>query len=474
MMAPIQKTTFLISNRGMNDQVELDDFSSTSYSPTKSNVSDSHSASISTNQSNSSSSSNIDEKISSEKNSETYEEVGYWGNLLNLLNCMLGAGILSVPSTFNDSGIIVSLVIMIIVVLITHYATVITLILQGKTKASGIDELTEIYLGKVGSFLLSVMVIIFNVGACLAYLVLGVDFIVSWFSFAGIDVSSSLYRAIITFVYGLCIPILLSVPKSLRFLSYLSSITDFFIVFYFFAMLAKMIIGIRESGISDTICYAKADMKLFSSISIYATSFALPICILPIIWSFTPNVKKRCQSSYVSLAIVFALTAIPSIFVYIIFGENTEGNVLKNFKDDDILIVLVRIGFFLIVTMSYPVVTPCISASWSSIIFKVNNAADLTGWRRALILVITNGVTLIIAMFLPEMKPALEVGGAIGGCLGNFTVPGLLWIVASTKQKTHWTNILSMFLTAFGVITAVISTYTAVLSAIDAFKTVDF
>lgn len=421
------------------------------------------------------SSSGFDTDKKDEKAELGYKPIGFWGNLFNLLNCMLGAGILSIPSTFMDSGIIISLVIMVAVAMITHYATVITLTLQHKTGASGFDEMAMMILGKFGSYSLSFMIIIFNMGANLAYLVMAVDIIKSWLSFAGVDTSASLYRAIITFLYGLALPIALSIPRSLNFLGAISTIAVFFIAFYLIAIFIKFGIYVQQGNpIGQNIVIAKADIKLFSSISLYATAFSLPVCILPLIWQYTPDLKKRNFSSFLSLTIVFLVTCIPSIFAYLIFGDQCQGNILNNFADNDILMVIVRVGFFIIVTVSYPITHPAIICSFSALIFKENNASNLYGWRRALLLVLSNGIPLILGMFLPEMKPALEVGGALGGCLGNFFLPGIMWVLTSDKPKTHYTNILSILLSIFGLVSAVISTWIAVESAIDAFKTVKF
>ena len=411
------------------------------------------------------------------KEEEIYapKEIGFWTNLFNLLNCMLGAGILSIPSTFNDSGIIVSMFIMAFVAIITHYATVITLVLQHKVGGKGFDELALKILGKIGSWSLSAMIIIFNMGANLAYLVLGVDLITSWFGFGGIDVSSSLYRAIITLVYGLCIPIAASIPRSLSWLGSISTICVFFIFFYMIAVFVKFGIFVSEGNeVGQRIIYGKADIQLFSSISVYATAFSLPVCILPLISGYTPNIKKRNFSSFLSLLLVFLVTAIPSIFAYLIWGENSEGNILNNWPDKDVLMLIVRVGFFLIVSVSYPITHPAVACSVSQLIFHENDACALFGWRRALVLVISNGVPLIIGMFLPQMKPALEVAGALGGCLGNFLLPGIMWVLTSDKPKTHYTNILAILLAFFGVVSAVISTWQAIESAIESFKTVSF
>jgi CDP-diglyceride synthetase len=73
-------------------------------------------------------------------------------------------------------------------------------------------------------------------------------------------------------------------------------------------------------------------------------------------------------------------------------------------------------------------------------------------------------------MFLPDVKPALEIGGSIGGCLGNFAIPGLMWVIHSHERKTSWKNLLAIALAVFGVISAGLSGWYAVRDAITAFK----
>lgn len=400
--------------------------------------------------------------------------VGMFGNIMNVLNCLLGAGILSVSSTFKDSGIVVGVVIMAFMAFLQHVGAVMVIELQLETKSSGLDEMAGKILGRIGAVILSIICIVFNGGACLSYLILGTDFIVSWFAAAGVDISSSLYRGITVLLYSLAMPVLLSIPRSLKFLSYFSTVVIFLIAFFCIVMMYKAGDVINESGVSPSVIVGKFDMGIFSSISVYALTFSMPVSLLPVLYGFEENAKKRNFSSWVSLLICFTLTAIPGILGYLMFGENIDGNILNNFADDDVLMIVVRVGFFLIVTMSYPITHPCVSCSWSDLIFGVNQAAELVGWRRALVLALSNGVTLIIAIFLPQVRPAIDLAGALGGNIGNFTLPAVMWFMSSKQKKSHWTNILSIAMAVFGCVTAVIGTYMAVISAVDAFRTVEF
>lgn len=422
----------------------------------------------------------IEEKDKSGSDPESLEvkstvgTVGFFPTTMNMLNCLLGAGILSIPNTFIDSGIVVSVILLLIVAGITHFATVLTFELCHDLGAEGIDDMARRTLGKWGLISLSACCLIFNICSCLAYLIIGADFIISWFAAAGIDLSSSIYRAIVVFVYSVLIPIALSIPKSFTFLSYFSTVTFGCIVLFVIVLLYEAISKLPKQGISPTIVIAKIDIDFFSSISIYGTAFSLPLSCMPVIHDFDPNVKKRNSVSAISLITCFIVMVIPGICGYLIFGDQTNGNILNSFSDNDIVMIVVRVGFFLVVTFSYPIVAPCVACSFSELIYHVNQANDLTGKRRGIIFFLTHIFTLVLAIFLPSMKPALEVGGAIGGCLGNFSIPGIMWLVATKLKMYHWKCISAMLLAIFGIVSGIVSTYTSIISAISAFKTVKF
>jgi hypothetical protein len=146
------------------------------------------------------------------------------------------------------------------------------------------------------------------------------------------------------------------------------------------------------------------------------------------------------------------------------------GNIIDTYPDGDPLMIAVRVGFFVVVSFSWPLTHPAVAASWGAMLYGVNNPIDLDGVRRVVVLVASNAIPLVIGMFLREVRPALEVGGAIGGCIGNFSFPALMWVIHSDKPKRHWSNVLAIGLFVFGIGTAILSTYYAILDAIDAFS----
>lgn len=393
-----------------------------------------------------------------------------FATVMNLLNSLLGAGILSVPSSFINVGLFPSIVLLTGIAIVSYFATFMVMRLQIETKSAGFDELTLKVSGRVSQVILSVLTLLFLEFAMLAYIILAGDFIISWFNLAHVDLTTLWRRAGMILGYSLVLPVALTIPRSIRFLSYFSTATVFFIMLFVLSMIIRAGTNLHKTGVHPKISYGKFSMDVFYALAIHGLAFSLPIIALPIVFNYNPTIKKRNIAAIAATILCFVLVVIPSILGYLMFGTETNGNVLKNFPDNDVLMIIVRIGFFFVVTFSYPCVAQPVMGSWGQMIFGNNDAPSLPLCQRVTVEIITHFIPIIIAMFLPESKPILGVGGALGGCVVDFCYPALLWYMffkPSWKTAEFW---LVLLLGIFGLITGIISTYQAVKDVINAFK----
>jgi amino acid permease len=306
--------------------------------------------------------------------------------------------------------------------------------------------------------------------ALIAYLILGGDMLISWFALAGIAIDTLPKRALLVFVYALVLPVALSLPRDISFLGYVSTATVSCIVVYIAVMIYEAIVLVEGNGISPTARANKFDLDLFSTLAMFGMSFCLPCCVMPAIRTYNNQPRKRKIVTGVAMLTVAIFVLISGITGYALFGEEAEANVLKNFRDDDVLIVVVRAGFFIVVTCAYPIVLQTIQAAWSQVIYRNDYPAGLPGRSRAVVLAVSNAIPLGIAMFVPNAKAVLEVGGGLGGCLVDFVFPALLWIKESGRGWSDWRNALAILLAVFGLVCAVIATYLAIVGAIASFR----
>lgn len=408
------------------------------------------------------------EAAQTQSNSEPIKKQNSFSTIMNIMNSILGAGILSIPNTFVNSGIVPSVILIFIMAVLSIVATDMVIFLAFKTQTVGLAELTNKILGFWGGLVLTILNLLFLLTALVAYMVLAGDMITSWFDLGGIDLTPLKYHAVMQLIYGI-IPICLTIPRDISFLHYFSTATVVCIIFFCVVMIYKVA---KYDKINSTVVTSKVDISLFSSISIYGLSFALPAVVMPAVRPYTPKVKKRWLVSAIGISIALILYLIPGLTGYFIFGDQTDGNILKNFDSNDVIIIICRVCFFIVVTCAYPMISQSVQAMWSQLIYKTDQPATLPNVKRFVVLLLTNLIPLIIAMLLPSAKPALSIGGALAGCLVDFAFPSLEYIVFYRKELKwyHYKMILSGLFLLFGVVACVISTYQAISDAIVAFS----
>jgi amino acid permease len=234
-------------------------------------------------------------------------------------------------------------------------------------------------------------------------------------------------------------------------------------------MVYTCIVRVKSVGVHPTVKMAVGGMGLFSSIGMFGLCFSLPAVVLPAIHAYNPLTRKRKIVSGIALGLVAILSITSGTTGYLVFGDTAQGTVLSNFEDSDILFTIVRAGFLIIVTCVYPMLAQSIMGSWAAMFFKEDSPATMVWWRRAICLLATNVLPLVVGMFLPTIEPVLGISGALGGCLVDFVFPAIMWIKHSDRPITDWRNLFCIFLGVFGLICGVVATYVAVMGAVKAF-----
>ncbi|KAK8893387.1 hypothetical protein M9Y10_021804 [Tritrichomonas musculus] len=323
--------------------------------------------------------------------------------------------------------------------ILSHFGTIITIKLQKVLNAEGFPDIAFKLMGRPGSIFLAIMSLFYLQSCQLSYLILGSDMIISFFGIGNINMSTMWRRALVVLIYAFCIPIALSIPKKKPYLKYISTTTTIIVIYFDISMVIKGVIYFHNHhGINPSVSNARIDINVFSSLSIYSLAFALPVVVLPVIMKYERNLQKRYKASGASLILCFILVFLPGIFGYLIFGDQTKPNITQNFADKDILIVIVRIGFIFVVSFAYVSMSRSSIINWSDIIFKNSNPDAGLVRKRVICLFLTNIISLLIAMFLSNAKPALNIAGSIGGCMSDFFFRAILWIKYSNDKWYLW------------------------------------
>jgi amino acid permease len=397
--------------------------------------------------------------------------VSPFSTVMNLLNTLVGAGILGIADTFRFCGFLPSYIVLLFIAILSLIATEMIVVLQIRVRAFSFEQLTEQALGKSFAALYTFAATFFCISGMVVFIIISGNTVQSWLGYAGWKIAdgSWTYKAMVL-VYALLLPVALTIPKNMHFLSYFSTFSIFCLFLFAFVIIFKGCVILPKQGIHETCEFGQVNVGIFNALAIYSLTFALAAIVMPVIAPSAPSLNTRTITVGSAFFICFTIVSITGVIGYLIFGTTVKPVLLESFPADDILTIIVRAAFFVVVNASYPVVSLTVGTSFARAIFGVNSSLALKGWRRAVVLFCNSSIPVVIAMFLPNIRPALAIGGALGGSLSNFIFPPLIWIRMSDKKLTHWTNILCILLCIFGVIAAIVSTYESVVDAIKQFK----
>ena len=408
-----------------------------------------------------------DTSVSTTKSQEKY--AGLLPTALNILNSTLGAGILSIPNSFTFCGLIPSVVILTVSAVLSFISAAMVVQLHTTTGMNSMQKLTEHSLGKIGTTVMNISIALFCYSCMTAYVVMGTEIITSWAGALGFDLKSFWKRVATSVVYAFCLPIAMTIPRNISFLSYISFSCFVALLMFLGGMIYKAIVILPKTGVDPTAETGTINIHIFNALAVHVLSYSLSGIIIPIVKSMAPSLHQRNIACGISFFSSYFIVVVPGVIGYLLFGAKCEPLILNNFDDSDPLFIIIRIACFIVLVSSYPVIGLSLLTMTSNIIYKSEDHQLLPWSKRAVCLAIENGIPLLIAMFLPNARPALSIGGALGGGVTNFVLPPLIWIkIYQTKMKDPITWVMIAFF-IFGIAASAIATYESVLDAIHSF-----
>lgn len=399
---------------------------------------------------------------------EEHEELTFFPTFMNILSTLTGAEVLSVSNSMTLIGFIPSIVMMVCTTILSYIGTIIVLKLREKVSAESINDLATKIVAPWAGTAYSILTLCFTYSCQVAYLIVGADSVTQWVGMAGWpQFSKGWKRSVLVLIYSLVLPVMLSIPREMKILGVISSCAILCQVLYVGGMIYEGIRYLPKQGIDPTVeSYREGSMLFFNAFAIYSQLYAFPSVVLPLVRYYNKDMQKRARLIGASFVGCFSITIIPGVIGYLIFGVKTDQISISSFPSNDIMIQIIRVGFFLVVNASFAVVSITVMQDISSLFYKIHDPADLPFLKRVLALLLSNALPVVIAMVLPNVRPAFEIGGAFGGCLSNFFVPPLLWVVKSEKKWYTPLNLFMLAFSLFGLVSAVIATYQAVEDAI--------
>ena len=307
------------------------------------------------------------------------------GTILNLINTVVGGGILALPRAFESLGLIPGIVMFLVVILCTDISIYYILYCIDSLNVRTFADIARHLYGNKMKIIVDINTFLLSFGICTSYVVIVGSLFNDFFKYVTPDNHILTNRNVIVLIVSSCLFLPLSILKkldSLRYVSFccLTFLTCFSVVVLLLAVGADSDVHVKPDGGKMKIA-GHNPLKILESLPVILFAFVCHMNVPTLYDELRRMSPKTVQSpkpmskyklkrnkmrfaGRVALCTCGVLYVVSGIGGYATFGSQLEDNVLENFKREFGGMLraspVVKLVYGLLLTFSFP--TLCYSA----------------------------------------------------------------------------------------------------------------
>ncbi|NXG80914.1 S38A6 protein, partial [Baryphthengus martii] len=408
------------------------------------------------------------------------------GAIFIVVNAALGAGLLNFPAAFSMAGgVAAGIALQMCMLIFIIGGLVILAYCSQASNERTYQEVVWAVCGKVPGVLCEVAIAVYTFGTCIAFLIIigdqedkskcalwGEKFL-SLLSLTSLVVptviaalvtepeeagSSCWYmdRKFTISITALLLILPLSIPKEIGFQKYASSLSVIGTWYVTAVIIIKYIWPDKELVPVEIPTRPSTWTAVFNAVPTICFGFQCHVSSVPVFNSMKqPEVKT--WGAVVTAAMVIALFVYMGTGVcgFLTFGAGVEQDVLLSYPSNDIAVALARAFIILCVLTSYPILHFCGRAVLEGLWLRYTGVTveeDVVRERRRRLLQTVSWflLTLLLALFIPDIGKVISVIGGLAACF-IFVFPGLCLIQAKLSEIQETRAISWWALVSYGV-----------------------
>ena len=397
-----------------------------------------------------------------------------------IANTIMGAGILSIPIIMRYLGLILGIIFIISLAIITLYSVFILIRCHEITGKNGFSMLGKITMGKFGSILIKITIIINNLGFCIAYFrIFGEVFqtiIQGWVSpssFWANNWHNFIYIILCSFIMFSFIFIKnLSALKKVAYMG-VSAVLVFSLGLTLL-FLHKGIHHYLDSNISWKFLKPNCSFsEAFHVIPSVFLAFLFQFNVFPIYLSLKEkNLDSMMKATKIGVGYSLFIFLIVGIIGFLLYGLNMNETLLNSLSEDmtkfrnisgfiKFLIIIISVSFVTTCLTSFPILFLSLRENFiNSIIFCMKNLGKVKEEKNKnyisektliIITVILYVIIILMAILLPKLKVIFSIVGATAGTFIAFILPNLFYIRICKMSNKNYNLFFPKFLFGLGI-----------------------
>lgn len=349
-----------------------------------------------------------------------------------IVNAALGAGVLNFGKAYdNAGGILISTIMQTCLLIIIVGALLILAYLTDNKKSANFQDVVYGQCGKKWQTINSLCIILYMFGCCITFFIIIGDQIDRILACIFDDHTLSQWycdRKFTITISSLIFILPLSYPKRIDFLTYPSLFAVVAIIYIVVLIPVKW----ASTDTTNVIVKTAPDnwTDVFTVIPVVCFGYQCHVNAVPIYTCLKhKNLKEFSKAIIASVVLIFTAYQITATFGYLTFGIDVDDDLLKSFDPKDPSVLVAIIMFLIKTYTSYPLNLFCARTAIEGIwieVFKLSNEEIINSEKKRRIIIVTIWflVSLIIAIFVPNITIVINYLGALAGAF-MFLFPGL-------------------------------------------------
>ncbi|XP_071413425.1 solute carrier family 38 member 6 isoform X2 [Pithys albifrons albifrons] len=384
-------------------------------------------------------------------------------SVFNLMNAIMGSGILGLAYAMANTGIIGFSILLLIVASLASYSVFLLLSMCTQTAATSYEDLGLFAFGSTGKVLVATTIIIQNIGAMSSYLLIVKSELpgaVAGFLSAAESGSWYLDGRLLLLITSVCIVFPLALLPKIGFLGYTSSLSFFFTVYFTLV-------------VSNSTGDCKAKLFHLSKESAYAIptmafSFLCHTSVLPIYCELQSPSKSRMQNVTVTgIGLSFLIYFMSALFGYLTFYDKVDSELLRGYSrylPHDMVIMTVKAAILFAVLLTVPLIH---FPARKAVLMVFFSHLPVSWICHILVTLALNTIVVLFAMYVPDIKNVFGVVGSTTSTCLLFVYPGLFYLKLSREDFISPQKLGACALVTFGICVGLLSLVVIIYNWID-------
>lgn len=397
---------------------------------------------------------------------------GLVSNCFSLGSVTLGGGIISMPSSFATSGILMAVIYLVVITAMTVYTMTLIGFAIRKTGARNYEEMGHLLFGPGWGYFVGFILALSCTGTAIAYV-----------SAAGTLMTPILEKApgtpeylktrngnrmVVTLIWlFLLLPVV--IPKRVNSIRYVSVVGCTMVLYFVITIIVHSSTNGLKLGMRGDMKYFTTGNKAIYGLSIFVFAYMCqgPVFSLAAEARPTFTIRRLTIASAISMSVCMIFYILAGTFGYLDFAEKTQGSVLYNFDPvHQPYMMVAYVGMLVKICAAFAMnMIPIRNFLYACLKWDLDTTPY---WKHSLLILAAAGVVLVAGLFIPSVNLAFGLVGSVCGGFIGFIFPAYFWMFSGgwslkTVGIWHWLGTYSLVIA--GVISMVFGTVATIYSS---------